>query len=308
MISKKVQFWTYLIPYIPSIVCTIFVIYHLLLHHASRVNLNNHVPLLLLLTGLLSQITVYPWMFHWLSYDGVWERTPSFCSVWAFFDWGIYCTQTMLFAWGSFERHVLIFHDRLLKKKFHRFVLHYLPLVIILVYCFIYYSIMYLFPPQPNTFDYTEMFCVREFLLRQTHFAVYDMLVHQISPVCIIILCSLLLLGRVIWWKVRLHQQNQWRRRRKMTIQLLSIAALYSTFALPYSFYYTLVLAGVSNDVLDLWYSNTNYLTYFPILFLPFFCLTLSNESRRKLKHWIRILRCRNGLITPATQVRTSQH
>ena len=308
MISKQVQLWTYLIPYIPSIACTFFVLHHLLFRRSSRANLNNHVPVLLLLIGMVNQVTVYPWMFKWFLYEGVWERTPLFCSFWGLFDWGFFCTQTILFAWGSIERHILIFHDKLLKKKLHCFFLHYLPLIIILLYCSIYYSIMYLFPPQMNSFDYTEMFCVQEYLLNETNLVLYDTIVHQIIPVFLIILFSVLLLVRVIWWKTRLRQHNQWRRHRKMAIQLLSIAVLYFVFALPFSLYYVLVLLNVSNDVLDIWQSISSYFTYFPILFTPFVCLASSNQARRQLTKLFSYIPKKRRMVAPATQIRSVAH
>ena len=305
MVSKQVQFWTYLIPYIPSVACACFALYHMLFHRGWRTNINNHVPILLLLIGMISQLTVYPWMFHWFLSDLEWERSPVFCSAWGLLDWGMYCTQTILFAWGSMERHILIFHDQWLKKKIHCFILHYLPLIIILLYCSIYYSIMYIFPPHPNTFDSTEMFCVDEYLLNETNLVFYDTIVHQIVPVFAIILFSVLLLARVIWWKAHLRQQNQWRRYRKMTIQLLSIAVLYFVFALPFSLYFVLVLVNVSSDVLDAWEINSNYLTYFPILFTPFVCLASSNQVRRQLKTFLLQLRKKHGTVAPATRVRS---
>jgi hypothetical protein len=62
MISNTVKFWSYLTILIPSIVCSLFAIYHLLSDRTLRRSLNNHVIIVLLIIGLVPQVTDYPWL------------------------------------------------------------------------------------------------------------------------------------------------------------------------------------------------------------------------------------------------------
>lgn len=305
VVSNTIRFWTYGPPLILSIICSCFGLYCLLSDRLARSALHNHLSILLLSIGLISELTNYPWMLYWYLYDGVWYRSSTFCSIWAFLDWGFYCSQIILFAWASIERHILIFHDKWLKRKYLGFILHYLPLLILFVYCSIYYTILYFIPPCQNIFNSTTTICVRECLFQYPIFLLYDTIAHQIIPVLTVVFVSLLLLFRVLCWKTRLRQANRWRRHRRMTVQLLSIAFLYLIFASPYSIYNILLISSVDSLFLENWRDVTIYLSYFPILLTPFVCLFASNEVRNHLVKVWPFYRYRRTTIAPATQLRS---
>jgi hypothetical protein len=44
-------------------------------------------------------------------------------------------------AWLAIERHILIFHDRWVSNRRGRFLFHYLPLIILVTYILVFYSI-----------------------------------------------------------------------------------------------------------------------------------------------------------------------
>ena len=159
MISIHVKFWFYLIMLIPSIICSIAVLCFLLFNRTDRHALNNQIIILLLVIGLICEVTIYPWMLYYYRSNGMWERSPIFCLIWAFIDWGLYITYTILFAWATIERHILIFHDAWIKTKIKRFFVHYLPMILLLLYCFLFHIVVQLFPPCENLFDF-DMICV----------------------------------------------------------------------------------------------------------------------------------------------------
>jgi hypothetical protein len=151
--SYPVRFWIYLLGDIPSIICSIFVLYHLLFDRTLRHALNNHVIIIL----LIIELTDVPWTLHYYLYNTNMIETPAFCIIWGWINFGLYVTQLLVFAWASLERHILIFHDQWVSTKRKRFFVHYLPPILILAYCFIYFAVVFLFPPCQNWFDCLHM-------------------------------------------------------------------------------------------------------------------------------------------------------
>ena len=81
-IPSKVRFWLYLLVLVPSTLCSLIVLHHLLFNRAPRRALNNHVIIILLLIGLICQLTIYPWLLYYFSHEGDWARSLLFCSIW----------------------------------------------------------------------------------------------------------------------------------------------------------------------------------------------------------------------------------
>ena len=288
MSSMVIKFWFLLIVLIPSIFFSLFVISHILLNRTLRSALHNHVIIILLCIGFFCQVTNYPWMLYFYSASDGWVREPTFCVAAVFIDWALYVIQTILFAWATIERHLLIFHDRLVEGKRGRFLFHYLPLAILLLYGTIYYVNVIIFPPCENISDPTSLQCIIVCFVFIRSLFLYEAFAHQIAPVFIIVISSLLLLVRVICQKHHLHQAIQWRRYRKMTIQLLSISSLYIIFSLPLAIVLFIRMycepSSMIADALDL----ANFLSYFPLLFVPGVCSISIPELRLKLKRLIR--------------------
>ncbi len=113
----------------------------------------------------------------------------------------------------------------------------------------------------------------------------YDTICHQIIPTLIIVIFSISLLIRVLRRKTRLNRLIEWRQQRKMTIQLLSISALYFLLNFPRAILQLLMQIGIStNEFLNLYYGILIFAIYIIFLF-PFVCCgLLIPEIRKKLK------------------------
>ncbi len=153
LISPFIKFWLYLVLLIPSIICTLFILYYLLFDRTLRHSLNNHVIIVLLFTVLFCELTQYPWMMYYHAHNNIWSRPYIFCLIWGFIDWAVYMLQLLLFAWASIERHILIFHDKWVATKKKRLFVHYLPLVIIITYWLIFYTYVYFYSSCRNRFN-----------------------------------------------------------------------------------------------------------------------------------------------------------
>ena len=105
-----VQFWTILLLEIPSLACTLFLLYHLLRSRRLRQGMHNHVIIILLLLTLGIEIfdnPLYIDAHRFGDTQNSFSLRPSICLMWWFFDYGAYGAITVFLAWGSFSRHIL---------------------------------------------------------------------------------------------------------------------------------------------------------------------------------------------------------
>ena len=106
---RSLRFWLLLISDIPSIICSIFVLYHLLINRKSRTALHNHTVIILLTIALLFQLTDIPWYLVFIQQGYVWPKIPARCLIWWLVDLGFYNTTALILSWTSIERHILVF-------------------------------------------------------------------------------------------------------------------------------------------------------------------------------------------------------
>ena len=279
MISETIIFWTYLVLHILCALCSLFVLYYLLFDRNLRQALHNHVIIILLIIGLLQQVTITPWMLYFYSHNREWDRSEIFCRIWSYIDWSLYIIQTFLFAWGTVEKHILIFHHQWTTTTKQRFFLHYLPLIVILLYGLIFYLIVFFFPFCENDYDSSYMICLYPCSLLDYWLGIWETMVHQLFPLSII----------VLWQKYRRHQIIRWGRYRKMILQLFSISLLYLTFSFPLALIYTFNYFDVSEyftDDIFLYAEFFSFLTYF---LFPLISLLSLPEIPTKVQG---ILRC----------------
>ena len=284
-ITATVKFWLFLVFLILSLICSLFVLYYLLFDRQLRRALHNHVIIVLLFIGLIAQVTVYPWTLYYLNSRNIWYRTYSFCVIWGFIEWGTYVTQEILFAWTTIERHILIFHDRWVSTRKRRIFIHYLPPILLIFYCIIFYTITYFFPSCKNLINNVSASCIDACLYDKYVFFVWESIFHQIIPNFIIILCSISLILRILWQKHRMRRPIQWRKHRKMTLQLISISLLYLIFSFPNITIIFIQLSDLSKSIDPGITIYTDLFSYLVILCFPFVCFFSLPELRNKIKN-----------------------
>lgn len=289
MISDTVRFWSYLCVLIPSFLCALFVLYNLLFDRSLRNSLHNHVIIVLVFISLTADVTIYPWMLYFHQKKGVWERSVMFCVIWGFLDWTLYVVHTMLFAWATIERHILIFHDRWLSTRRRRLFLHYLPLIVVPLYLLILYIVMYFFPNCENNVRPSYLLCIYPCLYDIRMISMWDFVVNQIIPILTIIVFSSALFVRVLRQRARMRRTIQWRKHRKMAIQLLSISFFYLIILFPYAVVYIVRLSGLTNTLVTDFRTYTAFLSYFVVLLFPFVCALSLPELQTKMKNFFQL-------------------
>jgi hypothetical protein len=285
-ISTPVRFWLYFPVMIPSLACSVFVLYHLLSDRGLRRALNNHVIIVIISLGLFFQLTDVVWLIHYYRVSNALIQTHAFCLIWVFIDTAGFATVTFLVAWASIERHILIFHDKWVSTKRGRLFLHYIPLVIFLLYPIIFYIFIVFVISCEEPLDYGTIRCGYSYCALFTPaIGTFGGIVNGMIPSFIIVTFSVLLLVRVLWQKCRLHQRIQWRNYRKMAIQLLSISSIYFVLYFPVVIIDVMYTSGVSlsDNVLN-YYGASFYFTPHIVMLIPLVSAVSLPELRAKLK------------------------
>ena len=291
-IDRKIKFWLYFVFLIPSILFSLFLLHQFLFDRTLRRTLSNHIIILLLLTIVFCQMTMYPWMMYHYNHRGIWYRSLTFCVIWGFIDWAIYMLQILLFAWAAVERHILIFHDKLVSTRRKRFLFHYLPPVLIIIYCLFFYSFVYFYPSCSNIFDVYLTICVVVCLSTNPMFRAIETFFNNVLPNFVIIVFSILLLFRIFWQKQRINQPMRWRKHRKMTIQLLSISVLYLSVTSPWALVVFLRMCGWMTDLSAALDYYAFYVSYYVVLLYPFFAMLSLPDLKMRLKKLFFLSKC----------------
>lgn len=292
-IPHSVRFWIYLWFNFFSLICTLFTLYFLLFDSALRRALNNHIIIVLLFLGLLYELTNIPWHLRNDQFSISWSVSPFFNLFWTFVDYPLYSLQITLFSWATVERHILIFHNQWVSTRKKCFFVHYVPIVFLSIYYLIYYSFGYFGKPCSTSFNsflsggiYIPCAFDRTFMLS------WELIVHQVLPTGIIVISSVGLLARVLVQKSKMLQNIQWRKNRKMIIQLLSISTIYIVFNIPWVIIIFAYAYGLAESVAWAGIIYSKFLVYFIIFLFPFVTCFSLPELRAKFRQTIL---CRYG-------------
>jgi hypothetical protein len=287
-LPPAIGFWIMLLVNTPSTICSLCLILHIIINRTQRHALQNHTILLILFFGLPVQVWDINFYLVFFHYGSVVPPKPVTCLVWYLADDGFFTAGMILLAWLSIERHILIFYDRWLSNRRGRFLFHYLPLIIILAYVIPYYTIVIFFPPCENTYDYSAAVCGATACFHFYGFlGMYEYAVNSTSPVIIESIFSTALILRVQWQRRRLRQSNQWRKQRRMIIQLCLISGVNISVTLPFSAISILEYCGISSESMNEAGVYLFYLSYFIYFVFPFASLCQFPELRKKIKNQI---------------------
>ncbi|CAF0975601.1 unnamed protein product [Rotaria sordida] len=190
-------------------------------------------------------------------------------------------------SWATIERHILVFHNNWINTKIKCFLIHYLPLALIILYGFGFYIIVIFFSSCENEFDYTQNWCAYPCYFSQKSIMMYDVLFNCLLPTPLIIITNSLLIIRVVKQKQRLHQHIKWKKHRKMILQTISCSAFFLLFSLPMTSLILTHLCGIPYEATGQVELYFNFISYFINIFIPFICLGLSPEIWIKVKRKI---------------------
>lgn len=284
-----VEFLLLLIIEIPSIVCTLLIFVYLFHHWGTMIKkvLRNHVILLLVIISFINITMDLPFTInsYRLGYDQ--PRNFSFCLWWYFIDYVLIIQSIFLTATASIQRHILIFHAQWFHSQRVRCLLHFIPIILCIIYPFLFYLIVIVF----YSCDYSEtddnQHCPQPCYTNNNVLFNFDWIFNTAFPLLAIVVANITLIIRVIrsMRKIRRRQTLTWKRQRKLTVQLLALSSLYVFGWVPstiLSIVQSFAFQNILNDIPPLDYLN--YLTYFVCPLQSFICLLGLPELIKTMK------------------------
>ena len=219
-----------------ALICNGILVYYLIADRVLRKILYNHAILLLLIVTLLTNLIELPRIMDYLRVGLVLPQTYLNCSFWQWCDYLFYGATNVLLLWISIQRYFFIFYSHLYNTGRRRLLFHYLPSVFIVIYLIAFYTAAIFIYQCEEHFDFSQPLCGIPCYTNYTNISFYDLIAHSFIPLFVGIFLDVNLIIRVIYRRqIRVQQQGaQWRRYRKMILQLVLIFSVYSLFQAPY--------------------------------------------------------------------------
>jgi hypothetical protein len=151
---SQVKFWILLILSIPSIICSLIVFIYFYQRRHKNVSLHQHLTLILVVISFLQITTDIFFSMLYYRYGKVVPASDIFCTWWNWWEYSLSGNLLYTMAWGSIERHFLVFHNSLMNTKRKRLIFHFLPASIACVYPTLFYLAVIVFSSCANQWDY----------------------------------------------------------------------------------------------------------------------------------------------------------
>ena len=264
-----------------SFCCAVYLLINCITKKNIYKNLPNHLIICLLLVSIwvTSIDLLCTELFFWNNVVPI--QAAWACHFYNFSFFAISCLNRMFMAFMSFERHFLVFQPQLYRTRRLRYLFHYLPIIILTLWSLTYSIVTDILLTCPQLrFRYTRLLCGFTCSLLLTNAMQIYVWLQVFFPTMVTIFACVLLPIRFLLKKRKL-QRLQWRRARRMIIQMSTIASTYVFCWLPY----TIILQLSSINVVSLGdYSTLSYMifdSYVPSLLTPFICFhTMSGEMK----------------------------
>ncbi len=205
-------------------------------------------------------------------------QSENFCKFWSALDFVLGGIILMLMSYTSIERYLLIFHRTFLFQ--HLIILHYLPIIICIIYPSLFCIGMIYIYPCVNYFDYTLNLCGGPCYVYSQLPSTFDLLVNLCLIEIIGFLTNIVLVSRVLHKKYRMKQQNIWKKNRRLLIQVLSITLLHNIMLF---FMVTFMLIDLFSPtpqpiLVDFTFNYLKYGIYLVNLLCPFVSLVVLSQ------------------------------
>lgn len=287
-IAARIVFYIFLILDIPSILCSVLLVYYFIRLPEFRHRHHSNVTLICLLLGsfLVTAIDI-PLILPYLQnrhYVNSMRYPRTFCIFWTIYDYGMYSLNLWLVTLICLERYLFIFFKEFIRKiRRICFLISYIPVtLIVLSVAFWYLYLVAFYPCIQSQFDFTEIFCGFPCykVASSPSVLITDWFIADLLPVFLTIFFIFLLISHVLYQrhKISRHliQRQTWQRTRKMFHQLVPIAFIFLIFNMP------LIIIGVlgaSNS----WFYKTPYFYVKSFSYCQSFCMPFAVLLRQKI-------------------------
>ena len=232
----RVKFILLLVLQIPALLLILMIFIYFLTNRRQLKDVRHKALLLLLIVNFIELTFDMPMPIHFYALGYVSPATPAYCTWWTFFEYSLDVIIGLLTVVISIQRHILIFHDHILRIRVKRYLFYYFPLLICIIYPLVLYTVLILFYPCDGTqWDYTSSVCgfANCYVVYSKSLATFDWTAETGLPTVLIIIANVSLVIRVVKHKYRREQRINWRKHRRLTLQLLSLSVLFLIALLP---------------------------------------------------------------------------
>ncbi|CAF1583133.1 unnamed protein product [Adineta ricciae] len=209
------------------------------------------------------------------------------CTPWITLNYSLYLLNILLMAWTSIERYLFIYHEQLITQ--YRIYLHYIPILVIILYCPLFYiGIVVLYPCQP-VYHVDVYLCGGACYQFEQVLGLLDWVGNGMTMVWVTFMLNVILIIRHVYQRFRMRRmiitadrRSTWHRSAKLSVQLLAIALPYMIAWIPYC---TVVTIQIFQNTEQLAYLLSTFFVYFPyiqVLFLPYICILFIPEIKQK--------------------------
>ncbi|CAF3750886.1 unnamed protein product [Rotaria sp. Silwood1] len=148
--ERNCKFYLLLIMHIPSLCCTIFILYHFKWNH-----LVSQIFGIFLIVNALLILVELPFTLMYLHHGVV--HNENICSSWILVNYSLFILSIILTAWTSIELYLFIYHEHLITH--YRMVLHYIPIGCFTLYTSLFYVGLVIFYPCQQAYNVYSYIC-----------------------------------------------------------------------------------------------------------------------------------------------------
>ncbi|UJR19696.1 hypothetical protein I4U23_022830 [Adineta vaga] len=303
IVLHRVKFYLLLFLQIPSILLYLLIFTFFITHRLQLKILKNQGLVLLLLVNFLVASCVLPMTIHFYHLSRVSPASAAYCTFWTFFEYTLNVSSEILMAIISVQRHIFILNGNLLHIRIKRILYHYVPLLFGVAYpTILYFSLVVIYYCDGIYWDFSLVLCgyANCYLKNDSMLATFDWALHNGIPIVIIILANLVLIIRVIHQKRRLQQVITWRKQRRMTLQLFSIASLYFIAWVPITVIAVIEHIHASELAAEIQSKYVVDLLYLVCLLMPLVCIGVIPELRKWIKKLFKLQRPPHNIVGPS--------
>ena len=269
---------------VPAVILSILVFAYFILNRVVCSKPHNHGWIVLLIINFLQLITDLPMSMNYYRIGHVSPTWRGYCVWWTWYEFSLLGIGLFMMAWVSIERHLLIFHAQsIFQVKWRRWFFHIIPILFCLLWPSVFYIIAVVISPHCSTeWDFSMVMCGFPCYFTVEFIGRFDFLFNIVMPISIVVLANITLIFRVVHKKLTLHQAFDWRRHRKMTLQLCTIGSLYMGFWLPVTIVQLIQITIMPTFMTDS-VETLLFILYFIPLFLPIVSLSVFPEIIKKM-------------------------
>ena len=279
------KFILMLILEIPAILLSILILIYFAMNRHARSKPKNHGWIVLLIVNFVQLIFDLPMPISYFHLNDVWPASNAYCAWWIWCEFSVNAIGLFLMSWISIERHLFIFHSHAtLRRYWRKWVFHYIPIILCLIWAPVFFFVVVIIHPYcTNEWDFSSLTCGIPCYFTINILVQFDFIFDIVFPITMIMFANLTLVIRVIYQKMSRHQVVNWRRHRRMVLQLWIVSSLYIGFWLPATIT-QLVQMTVMPSFMTNHLETMQFAIYLIPLLLPIICLSVLPELMKKLK------------------------